>query len=106
MQLANVSGMQLANVSGRQVQTIVKTLQVALKVWETADTQTSVAIMPNTSEMNMIATTSSGCDVEFLQFSRSNLHNLPSPLSFSVKIDKGQHNLAGNTTFFLELNFW
>ena len=58
--------MKLANVTGRQVQTqaAVKALQVGLKVWETADTQTCVPLMTKTSEMlNMVqdsATTSGG----------------------------------------------
>ena len=76
------AAMKLANVTGRQVQTqaAVKALQVGLKVWETADTQTFVSLMTKTSEMlNMVqdsattsfmSTLSIKSDVNFFQFSR------------------------------------
>jgi hypothetical protein len=90
--------LQLANVTGRQAQIAAKALQAGLKVWETADTKHSVVLMPKTSEMlNMVSTTSSmsiGSDVKVFPFSRGNPHNLPSAPSFSVKIDEEQHNLA------------
>jgi hypothetical protein len=90
--------LQLAKVAGRQVQSTIKALQAGLKVWETADTKHSVVLMPKTSEMlNMISTTFSmsiRSDVKVFQFSRGNPHNLPSAPSFSVKIDEQQHNRA------------